>query len=1146
MRRLSSPVEELKEHYPVVVIGSGYGGSIAASRLARAGQQVCLLERGREFLPGEFPDTQPEVMAELQLNLADVTLGPRNGLYDMTLNDDINVFKGCGLGGTSLVNANVALRADPRVFDDEQAWPAALRADLSTRIEDGFRHAQEMLKPQPYPETSPKLKKLEALKTSADTIGEPFHRPPINVNFEDKVNHVGVGQQACKLCGDCLTGCNHGAKNTLAMNYLPDARNHGAVIFTQVDVRRLERSGNQWLIHYQLLNSGREAFNAPEMTLSADLVILSAGALNSPEILLRSKANGLAVSNRVGEGFTGNGDFLGFSYNSEEAINGIGYGHRDPNGREPVGPTITGAIDMRSTPKLEDGLIIEDGSIAGGLADFVPLGLSVAARVFGRDTNPNDEVREQQRETESLLLGPYRGAIKNTQTYLVMSHDDAKGRITLEKNRLRVRWPGVGSQGIFQRDSDEMFEATKPLGGTYVKNPTWTDLTNHNITTVHPLGGCSMGESAEKGVVNHKGQVFSSNAGNAVYDDLYVTDGSVLPRPLGVNPLLTISAISERACALIAADRGWTINYALPSAPAPEPPPLRRLSIRFTETMKGFFSTSVTAEDYRAGESKGKAENSPFQFILTITSDLDAALHDPGHPGRIVGSVIAPKLSAKPLTVTDGNFNLLMQDPEHADVRLMKYRMKLTSDEGKTFFFSGFKTVRNDPGPDTWEDTTTLFITLFDGDSIESPVLARGVLVIKPEDFMKQMTTMQVLNAKNPAESMKAIADYGNFFSQQLFQVYGGVLAKKSDFNTSPLPRVKRPLRMGPPEVYFFNTVDDVTLKLTRYQGGSKGPVMLSPGFGTSSLAFTIDTIETNFPEYLFASGYDVWLLDYRASPDLPSASTQFTLDDIANKDYPAALAKVREVTGAPDVQVVVHCVGSMTFLMAALAGKATGVRSAICSQLAFFPVSPPLNEFRSGLRIASVLSALGVDSMTTDFNENDFADKLADAVLMLYPTKGRFKSPVERRIQLIYGEVYNHERLNAATHAAMGEMFGVANLKTFEHLAMLVRKGRILDSQGNDVYLPHLDRMTFPVTFIHGKENHLFLPEGTLQTLHALGKGNTAHATLYQHILFPNYGHMDFFIGEHSADDVFPTLVAELDVHNPQPQPVSSGAGAD
>src|SRR5213593_2876596 len=200
--RIGSPLERMRPHYTVVVVGSGYVGAIAASRLARAGQSVCLLERGQELRPGEFPDTAGEAVRETQLDLPTGHVGSRTSLYDIRVNDDINVFMGCGLGGTSLVNANVALRPDPRVYDDVR-WPRALRADVPTRLADGFRRAEEMLKPNPYPADQPPLAKLRALERSGRAVGQPATRVPINVTFADGVNHVGVEQHACTLCGDC-------------------------------------------------------------------------------------------------------------------------------------------------------------------------------------------------------------------------------------------------------------------------------------------------------------------------------------------------------------------------------------------------------------------------------------------------------------------------------------------------------------------------------------------------------------------------------------------------------------------------------------------------------------------------------------------------------------------------------------------------------------------------------------------------------------------------------------------------------------------------------------------------------------------------------------------------------------------------------
>src|SRR5262249_52947743 len=146
------------------------------------------------------------------------------------------------------------------------------------------------------------------LKRSADNMGRRFYTPAINVTFTPGYNFAGVAQRACTLCGDCVTGCNHGAKNTVLMNYLPDARRHGAEIFVETGVRWVEpKPGGGWLVYYHPLDIGRDTFGGPLLFVSADVVVLAAGALGSTEILMRSSHLGkLAVSKRIGKGFSGN------------------------------------------------------------------------------------------------------------------------------------------------------------------------------------------------------------------------------------------------------------------------------------------------------------------------------------------------------------------------------------------------------------------------------------------------------------------------------------------------------------------------------------------------------------------------------------------------------------------------------------------------------------------------------------------------------------------------------------------------------------------------------------------------------------------------------------------------------------------------
>ncbi len=571
MKKLSSPIEDMKEHYQIVVIGSGYGGGIAASRLARAGQQVCVLERGREIHPGEYPNNEIEAALATQLNLEFERLGSRTALYDYHVNDDMSVLVGCGLGGTSLINANVAIRPDRRVFDDPR-WPQALRDDEDTLIEDGFHKAEEMLQPMAYPDDFPRLRKTRALKRSAEKLNLGFYRVPINVTFQDGLNRAGVKQNACVLCGDCFSGCNYWAKNTTLMNYLPDALNHGAVFYTQVSVRRIEQSDKQWIVHYHVLETGEEHTDAATQSVRADLVILAAGTLGTTEILLRSRSAGLDLSNQLGHGFSGNGDVGGIAYNNDKKTNVVGFGDREPESMEPVGPAITGIIDLRDKPELDQGFVIEEGSLPGVLKSILPATLAKSARLAGQDTDRGflDKVKERYRVLISYLRGAYHGAVNHSLAFLVMAHDDSGGQMILEDDRIRIIWPEIGEQPFVRDVNHYLREATRVLGGTFVENPMWSKLPSRNMVTAHPLGGCVMAEDASQGVVNHKGQVFSGPEGADVYENLYVCDGSAVPRSVGANPLLTISAVGERCCSLIAQDRGWKIDYSFAAKNADE------------------------------------------------------------------------------------------------------------------------------------------------------------------------------------------------------------------------------------------------------------------------------------------------------------------------------------------------------------------------------------------------------------------------------------------------------------------------------------------------------------------------------------------------------------------------------------------------
>jgi cholesterol oxidase len=1134
MIRLSSPVHEIKPEYDVVVIGSGYGGSIAASRMARTGKKVCLLERGKEFIPGEYPDTKEEALDEIQIDLPFKRIGKPDSLFDFRVNKEMNVLQGCGLGGTSLINANVSLEPEKEIFKDPR-WPQDLIND-QTLLNVGYQQARNMLKPVAYPEHLPTPAKLKNMEVSAVGMHVPdrFYRPPINVNFEETINHVGVHQQACNGCGDCVSGCNRGAKNTTLMNYLPDAWNHGAEIYTQTAVRWIERSGSNWLVHYELLETGQEKFHSELLTVKAEVVVLAAGTLGSAEIMLRSAAKGLPVSNELGKHFTGNGDFLAFGYNGETRANAVGLGAKAPDPTDPVGPCITGIIDLRQQTPLDDGMVIEEGVIPGALASFLPFALAGASnKALHKFLNWQfkDILMEKVREVESLTLGPYAGAVNNTMTYLVMTHDDTAGTMWLQDDRLRIDWPNVGKLPIFEKVGDRLQEAIGQLGGNFVPSPVWNELMGHDLVTVHPLGGCVMADTAEDGVVNHKGQVFSGTTGTDVYPGLYICDGSIIPRSLGVNPLLTISALTERNCHYMAKDRNWTFDYEFPPVTLPEYT-TESTGIQFTEKMAGYIQLVSNGTDYTEAYQAGKLSDQPFDFILTIiTNDLDQMLADETHRAGMAGIVHAPLLSAAPITVSEGIFNLFEEDPGNINTRTMRYRMHLNTREGERYYFYGFKHIHQDPGFDLWEDTTTLFITIYAGEDDQSPVVAKGMLKIAPEDLRTQLTTIKVLQPKSLTDNLLAQFKFGKFFAGSLYDIYGGIVGGSSPFNPNSAPRKKRSLRVGIPQVYQFTTPDQVQLRLTRYQGGSKGPVMLTHGLGVSSLIFSIDTIETNLLEYLFAHGYDVWLLDYRASINLPASENLFTADEVARYDYPQAVAEVLKHTGAADIQVVAHCYGATTFSMAMLAGL-QGVRSAVLSNIGPHISAPLSARIKSGLYLPELLDNFGFKSLTvyTDTNA-DWKNKLFNELLRFNPVdaEDRTTDPVSNRITFIYGQLYELDNLNQATFEALHEMFGIVNIDALKNLALMVREKQVVAADGSDVYLPELNKnMKIPITFIHGDENACFLPESTERTYRALkefypGIKFTRH-------LIPNYGHIDCIFGKNAHKDVFPFILEQLE----------------
>tara|TARA_R110002049_G_scaffold2750_8_gene22260 strand:+ start:210691 stop:212583 length:1893 start_codon:yes stop_codon:yes gene_type:complete len=525
--------------FDVVIVGSGYGASICAARLSMAmGCQgrLAVIERGREWIPGTYGDTLRGVTGESRFQLFGNDKNSVDnpvGLVSAMRNDEVNVLSGNGLGGSSLINANVAIRPDRDCFSQKN-WPARLR-DRSVLDPYYDIASWELGVSVEPPDISPKSRAQRLAARNLAGCGAHFQRAALTVTrpIDDCdgpiVNRQGIRQRGCTGCGDCTSGCNVGAKNTLAMNYLPLARQHGAEIYTHTEVVRVEKVDSYYRIHFKnFIPLPDGEFRTVCGSVTSRVVILGAGSIGSNEIMLRSRGCGMELSDRVGYQWTMNGDALGFVRKSRYLVNSGGVSAYRIHGH-PVGPTIQTNVTYPNRPSLRDRVLIQDGSVSRAYA---------------------------------TVLGGLMGDLDldRTMVLLGMGHDGSGGRVTLRGDGMgEVKWKGIKESPYRKHIRGEFARIAKGHGGKYK----YLKIFGDNFITVHPLGGCALADDPACGVVNDFGQVFDGSQGGmvdaisneaAVHRGFYVADGAVIPSAIACNPLLTISAIAERIAENIVAN----------------------------------------------------------------------------------------------------------------------------------------------------------------------------------------------------------------------------------------------------------------------------------------------------------------------------------------------------------------------------------------------------------------------------------------------------------------------------------------------------------------------------------------------------------------------------------------------------------------
>lgn len=514
--------------FDAIVVGSGFGGAVSACRLAQAGRKVLVLERGRRWTPKTYPraPTDPWIWDQDEPHRA-------NGWIDLRTFSDMWVAAGAGVGGGSLIYANVSVEAKPEAF--ARGWPEPISHDV---LKPYYAVVGDMLGVQEIPDHQVS-ERFRLMAEAAEQCGwkDRFHKVPLAVTFDDRwrsdlpdarsdrhswtfTNAHGRRQGTCVQCGNCDIGCQVSAKNTLDLNYLAEAEDAGAEIRPLHLVVSLEPVDDGWRVHADHLVEGRRQ----RVVLTAKRVVLGAGSIGTTELLLRCRDEHRTLpdlSARLGCGWSFNGDFVTPTFYDRRKV------------RPSDGVTISCAIDLLDGAVGGQQLFIEDGGIPNLAADFIVRRLGRMHR--GKLRSLMKELRHLVEDNEPLA---------NMMPWFGQGIDAGDGRLHLGRlwyapwrRTLRMDWRYQRSEAqVEAMIAAHRMLSTKTGGRPWIP-PTWTLL--RNLITPHPLGGCGMGITRADGVVDANGEVFG-------YAGLYVMDGAAIPRPLGLNPSRTIAALAER------------------------------------------------------------------------------------------------------------------------------------------------------------------------------------------------------------------------------------------------------------------------------------------------------------------------------------------------------------------------------------------------------------------------------------------------------------------------------------------------------------------------------------------------------------------------------------------------------------------------
>ena len=540
-----------KFDFDQVIIGTGFGGSCSALRLSEKGHRVLMLEKGKRWKDTDFADKPWNMKKFLWAPKLGMT-----GTMQISLTRKITALHGAGVGGGSLIYANVHLIPKDEVFDSEP-W-SRVHKDWKTRLAPFYGLAQRMIGVSKNPYTNAAD---DALKETARRMGREstfqvvntgvlFPEDPTDKSGKDRgdpyFNGEGPDRNSCQHCGGCTMGCRHNAKNTLVKNYLWFAERNGVEIRAESEVTRIEPLPNAAGVRdgsagYELTVQSSTAFFAKKpYKVRSRGVVVSAGVFGTIPLLMKARDGDRTlpnISRQLGRQVRTNSETLVVATSK--------FADKDGKPQEICeGPTITSMFDPDHETRIEINRFPRYGDLNFALQSAVPM-----TETSGSIPRPVSMLINILRQplTTLRMLNPV-GKSRNSIIFLVMQTKDSFVHVKPGKRPFKW-WPF--NWHVMQEKGDSPLSNYFPIaheaarhyvaaGGGGDAGNVGTEVLSGAPSTAHLMGGVAIGTSAENGVVDETGAVFG-------YQNLRVMDGSLIPGNLGVNPSLTILALSEYA-----------------------------------------------------------------------------------------------------------------------------------------------------------------------------------------------------------------------------------------------------------------------------------------------------------------------------------------------------------------------------------------------------------------------------------------------------------------------------------------------------------------------------------------------------------------------------------------------------------------------